>query len=197
MSDRKPQAYIESESIYLRPLEPEDANGEYLAWVNNAELARFMSSMAVPSSKRRLEQYVASQLDDPSIVFFAVCEKDTDRHVGNIKLGPINWPSRKAEYGRLFGPAARGKGYGSEAVRLVLRYAFEVLGLNKVTAGCLAGNKAAIRSNEKGGLKVEAVLRQEEYADGRYQDGVRMGLTRDQYWSEVKGEPMPEERPGD
>ena len=197
MSDGMRHRFIDGETIYLRPLEMADVDGGYLSWVNNAELGRFMSSMVFPSSRRRLEKYVAAQLDDPSIVFFAVCDKQTDEHVGNIKLGPINWPSRKAEYGRLFGPAARGKGFGSEAVRLVLRYAFEVLGLNKVTAGCISTNKGAIRSNEKGGLKVEAVLRQEEYVDGRYADGVRMGLTRDQYYAEIKAEPMPEERPRD
>ena len=177
------RAFLMGDQIYLRPLEMSDIEDEYLQWLNDVELSEFIPSMRFPATQQNVEKYVSEALQDENIVFLAIVEKETGKHVGNIKLGPIRWIDRRAEYGRFIGdPDARSKGVGSEAVRLILRYAFEVLNLYKVTAKCVAPNKAAIRSNEKNGLAVESVLKEHQYLRGRFEDIMVMGITRDTYF---------------
>ena len=115
-------------------------------------------------------------------MFFAIIEKKTGVHIGNIKLGPIDWTSRNAYFGRLIGfPSFRSKGYGQEAVRLILHYAFNVLNMRKIFAGCLSSNVAAIQSNKKCGLAVEAILKEKHFSHGRYHDSVILSITYIQY----------------
>ena len=70
---------------------------------------------------------------------------------------------------------------------MILRYAFEILNLHKVFATCLASNKAAIRSNEKNGLSVEATIKEKRFVDGHYEDVVYMGITRDAWARGLEG----------
>ncbi len=175
--------FLLGENIYLRPLDLEDINNRYLNWLNDVTLAKFIPSMSFPATRSSVEQYVSKVNNDSNSIFLAIIEKDSGEHVGNLKLGPIDWIDRRACYGRLIGDKmARSKGYGSEAIQLILKYAFEILNLNKVTATCLASNKAAIRSNEKNGLAKEGLLKEDRYAEGHYQDVVAMGITRKKYF---------------
>ncbi len=177
---RKP--FLVGERIYLRPLEVEDVTDEYLHWMNNAALAKFIPAMTFPGTRARVEEYVRRESGRPEVVFLAIIEKATNRHIGNIKLGPINWLDRRAEYGRLIGDmSVRSKGYGSEAVRLILGYAFDQLNLHKVYASCLASNAPAIRSNQKNGLEIEASFKEYRFVEGHFEDVVYMGITR-QTW---------------
>ncbi len=182
MTHEMDRPFLVGERIYMRPLEVADVTDEYLHWMNDVELAKYIPAMTFPGTRAAVEEYVAREARNPATVFLAIIEKDTGRHVGNIKLGPISWVDRNAEYGRLLGDvAARSKGYGSEAVRMILRYAFEVLNLHKVFATCLASNKAAIRSNEKNGLSVEATIKEKRYVEGHYEDVVYMGINKPTY----------------
>jgi RimJ/RimL family protein N-acetyltransferase len=179
---RKP--FLVGERIYMRPLEVEDVTDEYLHWMNDVSLAKYIPAMTFPGTRASVEDYVSREMKNPTIVFLAIVEKSTGRHVGNLKLGPISWVDRNAEYGRLLGDAAaRSRGYGSEAARLILRYAFEVLNLHKIFATCLASNNAAIRSNEHCGLRVEAVIKEKRFVEGKYEDIVYMGITRSQFYA--------------
>jgi RimJ/RimL family protein N-acetyltransferase len=187
--------FLVGERIYLRPLEVEDVTEEYLQWMNDASLAKFIPAMTFPGTRQAVQDYVARESRRADVVFLAIVDKESGRHVGNIKLGPVSWVDRRADYGRLIGdPTARSKGYGSEAVRLILRYAFDILNLHKVGASCLASNAAAIRSNEKSGLTREGVLREHRFVEGRYEDVLFLGITRDEYrarYAQGTGAPQP------
>jgi ribosomal-protein-alanine N-acetyltransferase len=179
--------FLVGDRIYMRPLEVADVTEAYLHWMNDAELAKFIPAMTFPGTRAAVEAYVDKESRNPATVFLAIIEKDTGRHVGNIKLGPVNWVDRNAEFGRLLGDGAtRSKGYGSEAVSMILRYAFEVLNLYKVFATCLASNEAAIRSNEKNGLSLEATIKEKRFVDGKYEDVVYMGINRETYLARRK-----------
>ncbi len=177
---RKP--FLVGKKIYLRPLEPEDVTEEYLHWLNNETISGIIQAATMPSTREKVLEFVESATRRSDTIFLAIIEKETGTHVGNIKLGPISWIDRRAEYGRLIGTTAtRSRGYGSEAAALIIRYAFQTLNLHKVYAKCLASNKIAIHSNEKNGLSVEATLKEYQYANGAYQDVAVMGITRQQW----------------
>lgn len=174
--------FIVGEKIYLRPLDMEDVSGPYLQWVNDFEIRQYMGTLHFPTTRQQLLAYVEKQTSNPNIAFFAVMDKETNAYIGNVKLGPIDWINRKLEYGRLLGNKEfHGKGIGTELTTLVLRYSFDELNMHKVNSSMSADNKASIRSNEKAGLKIEGVRREQKYENGVYKDIVLMGITRDEY----------------
>jgi RimJ/RimL family protein N-acetyltransferase len=114
-------------------------------------------------------------------VNLAICVRETDEHIGNIYLREIDWVSRRAQLGIFIGDRdARSKGYGYAAMRQLLCYAFNDLGLKKIWLDVLSDNAAAIRLYEKCGFKSEGLLRKHVYKNGRWNDLVMMGIWTDE-----------------
>lgn len=163
--------------VYLRPVVPDDVGEAYCRWMNEPDTNRFLESRFSVHSVASLREYVTARLGDGSNAFFAIVFKEGDRHIGNIKAGPIDPNHHFADIGILIGAKdCWGKGYASEAIRLVVDYAFSVLGLHKLTAGCYAPNLGAIRAFEKAGFVQEGVRRAHCYFEGRYVDDILLGL---------------------
>ena len=94
----------------------------------------------------------------------------------------ISWKDRHAEIGILIGDEkSRGKGYATEAIRLVADHAFNKLNLRKLYTGMVKGNEASKRAFEKVGFRIEGTLREHFYLNGKYLDCYRMGLLRSEY----------------
>lgn len=174
--------FLIGHKIYLRPLEPSDLEGAYLDWLNDYEVTRFLETGRFPATTDLLQQYVEHVARAPENVMLAIVEKATGTHVGNIKLGPIQWIHRRADLGLMVGDKTRwGHGYGREAVELMLGYAFERLNLNKITLGVFTDNAPALNLYEAIGFKVEGALRRHLFRDGEYRDKLVMGIFRDEY----------------
>ena len=106
-----------------------------------------------------------------------ICETATDRPVGSVYIRDIDKTHQKAEYGIFIGePQARGKGYGTAAAQLMIKYCFEELQLHRLFLRVYAENIQAIRSYEKAGFVKEAHLREDVCIDGKYHDIVLMGI---------------------
>lgn len=76
-----------------------------------------------------------------------------------------------------------GKGYGTDAMRVLVKFIFEQMNIHKVKLNVYSFNERAIKSYEKCGFKVEGVLRQEIFRDGRYYDEIIMGLLKEEYYN--------------
>jgi RimJ/RimL family protein N-acetyltransferase len=130
-----------------------------------------------------MENYYRSVILNPANVALAIVETATDRHVGNVKIGPINWVHRCAEFGILIGAKdCWGKGYGSEATSLIVEYAFRRLNLHKITLGVHAEHVGAIRAYQHAGFREEGRLHEALFLEGRYSDKVLMGVTAEQFF---------------
>ncbi|HEY1157453.1 MAG TPA: GNAT family protein, partial [Arthrobacter sp.] len=104
---------------------------------------------------------------DPLNLFAGIFLREGDRHIGNIKLGPINVHHRRADIGLLVGDrACWGKGYASEAIAILSDFAFGRLGLHRLTAGMYAENEGSARAFEKAGYAREGLLRGHWLCDG-------------------------------
>ena len=111
---------------------------------------------------------------DPKYVPFAV---DVDGAVvGGIALWGIDLHSRRAHLGISLAPDARGQGYGTDAVRVLLRYAFSVRGLHRVQLEALADNAIALACYRRAGFVEEGRMREDAWLDGRWVDNVVMGV---------------------
>jgi len=174
------QPFLVGAKAYLRAVIPSDLDGPYLGWLNDQETARFLDTGRFPMTRKSLEE--ALQANQMESVWLAIVDRKTDKHIGNIKLGPIQWVHRCGSLGILIGDRQyRGKGYAREAMELVLKHAFTQLGLNKVTAGAYGEHVACLGLFKRLGFSVEGRQRSHLYRDGAYHDKVLMGLLREDY----------------
>lgn len=175
-------AYIVGEGVYLRPLEISDVTDKYISWMNDRTIAENLPSATFPVHRHDIEAYVESEVRNKDTIFLAIIEIASESHIGNVKLGPIRWVDKNAEYSRLLGdPSARGKGYGKEVAKLVLDIAFKRLNLHKVYASCLVSNKAAINSNISIGMQEEGIIKERRYLSGKYEDIIYLGMNKAKY----------------
>jgi [ribosomal protein S5]-alanine N-acetyltransferase len=175
------QPFLVGDRIYLRQLEPVDVQGPYLAWVNDYEVTRFLETGSYPQSEDALAAYV-SVTSGPDNIFLAIVEKGTEVHVGNVKLGPIHRVHRRADMGIMIGDKTRwDRGYGREAVALIVAYGFDRLNLIKIGLGVYADHDHAVRLYESLGFRVEGRLRQHLFRDGAYHDKLVMGVLREDF----------------
>jgi RimJ/RimL family protein N-acetyltransferase len=113
-----------------------------------------------------------------------ISEGDGWRMIGNLSLLNIDWRNRSAEVGIFIGDkSCWNQGYGTEAMKLMLRHAFEMLNLNRVYLRVYETNPRAIRAYQKAGYVVEGRDRQGEYRNGKYWDVIRMSVLRKEWKS--------------
>jgi RimJ/RimL family protein N-acetyltransferase len=106
---------------------------------------------------------------------------DGDRPIGVSSLDHIDAVHRKAEFGISLEKGSWGQGYGSEATRLMVDYAFITLNLHRVYLRVFEFNERAIRCYLKAGFQKEGLLRQEHYTEGRYWDALIMSVLRPEW----------------
>jgi ribosomal-protein-alanine N-acetyltransferase len=170
---------LTTERLLLRALEPADLNATYLSWLNDPGVNRYLETRFLPQTMDALESYWQAHRDDPASPWFAICKQADGRHIGNIKLGPIQWLHRRADLSLFIGDCTCwGKGYASEAIAAVRDWAFAELDLQKLNAGIYAGNMGSRRAFEKCGFSLEGTLRAEVVSRGERLDVWRMGLPR-------------------
>ena len=167
---------LEGERVRLAPLGPEDVTDQYVEWLNDPATFQYLGTK-FGQTRASVLRYVESV--QPPNLLCKIVEKGSQAHVGNISLHSIHPVHRCGELGILIGAAAaRGKGYGREACRLLIGYAFDHLNLHKITAGTVASNVAMKQVFLGLGFTIEGTLAQHFYLEGQYHDIYRFGLLR-------------------
>jgi RimJ/RimL family protein N-acetyltransferase len=161
--------------VDLAPPETEDA--EILArWLNDPEVWVPFARLW-PTNVEAERQWIAAQPSRRDELSFVIFEKAAGRPVGLVGLRSLDAANATARLGLLIGePDARGRGLGTEAAALLLRYSFDYLGLRRVNLSALAGNASAIRLYEKLGFAREGLERGAVLRGGQYVDVVHMGV---------------------
>jgi [ribosomal protein S5]-alanine N-acetyltransferase len=163
--------YIEGERIYLREVRIDDVNENYYNWMNDSDVNQYLETRYIPQSIENIKKFVTGMDAKRDEIFLAICLKENDQHIGNIKLGPINWIHKFGDISLLIGDKnCWGKGYATEAIKLISNFAFSVLNMHKLIAGCYIQNKGSAGAFEKAGYKREATLKNHWYANGKYYD---------------------------
>ncbi len=163
----------ESTGIYLRLMMWEDTD-LIVTW-RNSDAVRRNFIYREPFTREGHESWIRDMVDTGRVVQMMICDLDTDRPLGSVFIRDIDRRHNKAEYGIFIGePDARGRGVGTAAARLMLRYCFEEQGLHRVFLRVLADNAQAIRSYEKAGFVREGYLRGDVRLDGEYRDVIWM-----------------------
>ncbi len=173
----KLEGEIVGQNLFLRSLDIQDANSNYLSWLQDDEVTRHLEiRFNPPSSILDLKDLISRLNSSPDCLMLGIFLKKKSLHLGNIKLGPINFHHKTAEIGLLIGAREEwGKGHGSEAIELISTYAFKVLNISKLTAGCYASNKGSLRAFSKVGFKVEGRRISQIISGNHREDAILLG----------------------
>ncbi len=168
---------LTGQTIRLRPVTRADVTERYVAWLNDPSTNRYMGVGRTTSTLETVREYVAGFEGRDDRFLFAIETLATGEHVGNVALQDIDPVDFRGEVGIMIGePAWRGRGVGTEAIGLVVAFAFDALRLRKVTAGYVAGNAGSGRAFERNGFVVEGVLREQFRLGEGFADVYRLGL---------------------
>ena len=170
--------------VRLTAEDPQIIAETFSRWGRDSEYTRLLDNdPARMASVRRTREWIekVSEKEQVDETFFLVRSLEDNALIGFIGLFAIEWNHGDAWVGIGIGDRQYwGKGYGTDAMRVMLRYAFTELNLHRVTLGVFEYNPRAIRSYEKAGFKVEGILRQYLHREGRYWDEVMMGILREE-----------------
>ena len=158
-------------NIILRPLKLSDWE-RTIEWRNSLSIKNMAMMHPFPITELNEKDWYAGMVGstDNSTVYFTITGKD-DKPLGFISLRKINYINRNCHLGIVIGESTdRGRGYGREAMELILNYAFKTLNLHKVTVEVLCGNDHAIGLYKKLGFVEEGILRQQYFCCGEYMD---------------------------
>ena len=171
---QRPVVNIVGEHVALGPIQRELVP-VYHRWLNDFAglhtLGVSIRPMTLEGEAAWYERAAAAQDD----VTFTIYERTTWTPIGTTSLMAIDERNRKADFGLLIGDAAaRGKGYGTQTTRLMLDYAFTVLGLHNVMLIVLEYNAAGRRVYEKAGFREYGRRRECRWSGGRFWDDIYM-----------------------
>ncbi len=170
---------LEGERVALALLEREDS----LLWfryMNDLEVQQFLSVGGNLLSKEAEQDYYDMVTKDPKMRIFAICVEG-EKNIGNISLS-INQKNRNAEMGIvIFNKDYRSQGYGTESIQLLLKYAFEILGLHKVYLNLVSYNERAGKAYQKAGFKEIGRRKEHWYFYGKYHDVIEMEIMRSEW----------------
>lgn len=170
------------ERVLLRPLGAEDVTERYVGWLNDPEVNRFLETRHARQTLESVAAFVAQISTSADNWLFAICRLDDGAHVGNIKLGPKKAHHSLADISLFIGERdAQGRGFGREAIALAARFAFDSLGLRKLSAGCYAENRSSLGAFNRVGFRQEGLRRKHYLLDGRPSDIIELGLCADEW----------------
>lgn len=176
---------FEGELVRLTSETPETIGKHFSRWMRDSEYSRLLDSdYSSMRSDKKIKEFVEKELEEGVLgdFFFEIRVLENDHLVGFIGLNDIQWNHGDCWIGIGIGDRDYwGKGYGTDAMRVVLRYAFDELNLYRVTLGVFAYNPRAIRSYEKAGFRMEGVERSAVQRDGSRADIYIMGLLREEW----------------
>jgi len=166
--------------------DPQQAAGELAKWMRDSEFVRLLDTdparlLSVDKYKEWFEKDLIEEQKNDEL-FFLIQTLEEARTIGMIGLDGIRWTHGDAWVGIGLGERDYwGKGYGTDAMRILQRYAFEELNLHRLSLSVFEYNPRAMRSYEKAGFVVEGRARQFLNRDGRRYDLIFMGILRDEW----------------
>lgn len=172
--------FINGEKVYLRPLNYDDIEINYIHWFDDEEVCSGNSHHRFPITIEQMKNYINS-INEKNLVL-AIIESSKNIHIGNISLQNINYINRSAEFAIIIGEKEYWNGgYGKEAAKLILNHGFKTLNLNKIYCGTLENNIGMQKLALSTGFKQEGIRRKAEFKNGEYLDVIEYGLLLEEF----------------
>lgn len=170
---------IAGEHVILRAFEREDAERCY-RWMNDPNIVRTLKSRYPIAFSNEVEWLERAMSPGPNERHFAVERKDDRTHIGNASLHDIDWVSRTSWFGLFIGePTAWNRGFGSDAIETLVRFAFDEMNLYKLRINVFDYNERAKHVLQSRGFVQEGKLARDFYREGQWHDIVILSVFRD------------------
>ena len=175
--------YWQDDEVRLRSIQAEDWESSYLGGFDTPARRFLECAIELPPTISGAKKFVEENAEFSSTngrIMFTI-ENLNGESVGGINLNSIDERNGTFSIGIVIDKEYRGKGYGTRAMKILLKYAFLERRLNKFNDYVLEGNEASARMMQKIGCVREGVRRQVVYINGQYLDFILFGLTKDEY----------------
>ncbi len=174
---------IQGKTIHLRPLARTDV-GPITRWHNDPEIMALFA-LTKTGPKEYWSAWLEKRLGSPDAIYFGIVRNSDGRLIGHIHLEEIYWSHRLCrDLGILIGEKEEwSKGFGTEAMELLIQYAFEEAGFHRLELMTFDFNKRGMRVWEKCGFRKEGVMRRARLASGEWHDLVFYAILEDEYRS--------------
>ena len=167
--------FLESERLYYEPLSPLHLSKTYLDWLNDEDVCQFLETGGNYSIKM-LENFINEQIEK-KILIWAIFKKKSNKHIGNIKINPINLNLNSGEYGIMMGDKKEwGKGFAKETSIRIIKYCFESLKLSTITLGVIQDNKNAVHLYKNIGFIITQINQEVGIYNNKLCNSLRMSL---------------------
>jgi len=182
---------LKGELVRLSALDADELSKAFARWNRDSEYRRLLDSgTARMNSQKAAQKWLEKEIEEQSIQqhWFSIRALADDKLLGDIDLYVYTWPGRDAFVGLGIGQREFwGRGYGTDVMRVILRYAFTEVNLKRVTLTVFEYNPRAIRSYEKAGFRHEGRERKILNKEGKRWDMLFMGILREE-WLELYGD---------
>lgn len=169
------------EHIYLSPRRVEDAE-KYTEWLNDFEITDYTGASARIININSEITYLEAKNKQAAEYNFAIVKKENDELIGSCGIMDISFISRKGTLGIFIGDKqSQNKGYGTEAIKLLLDYGFNYLNLHSIKLNVMEFNERAIACYKKCGFKEYGRRRQCEFINGKYYDSISMDILAEEF----------------
>ncbi len=181
------------EHICLAPIDHGSDAAVEARWTHDAEYLRLVSTeparpLSAAQLKKQYEQYEKQMENGKNFLYFTLRMRLDDRLIGFVSLYAVSWSNGAGMVRLGIGdPSDRRQGYGSEALRLIVRYAFGELNLYRLGAVVPEYNTGALRLFEKGGFVREVCRRQALHRFGQRWDVIHLGILHDEWEAGMAG----------
>lgn len=180
---------IVGERVRLRAIERDDLP-RFTSWLNDADVRRNLLvyyPISMPQEENWFDSILKESVDEQPLCIDVKSGRSWE-HAGNISFMRFNQHDRSAEIGIFIGRKDFwNKGYGCEAMRLMVAHGFNNINLNRIYLTVFETNPAGIRCYEKVGFKHEGRMREARYHEGRYIDMLLMSILKSEWQKENGG----------
>jgi len=176
MNTQKIIKQVEGEKIIILPFYKELITNRYVNWFKDEKINYYLQYQGEETTLDDIRTYVHDLLSNGHY-FFAVLDKETKLHIGNVRIEIISKYAHIGKFSMIIGDSNyHGKGIGTEVVKLVIDIAFNQIKLRKLTVDVVSENTPAVRVYEKNNFIIEGRLKECFFKHNKYFDFLTMSI---------------------
>jgi [ribosomal protein S5]-alanine N-acetyltransferase len=185
-----PVVHAADGSIFLRPLVESDVTDRYLSWFRDDIATQYLEARNLSADE--VLEYLRWGIETRQRYLFAVCVAATGLHIGNLKIGDINWNISLSDLVTVIGDRDYwGKGIATTAIGIGSRLAFEHYDLRKLSGGIYSHNVGSVKAYTRAGWVVEAVLHAHMHTPVGTNDRIAVSCFNPKYFPTLPTFPLP------
>jgi len=170
--------------VHLRRLTPQDITEDYLAWFRDEVVTAFLDVHHITYEEAR--SYLEDGEEQRIHFMYAIVHTETDQHIGNLKIGPVNWKHLYSDCVAVIGRRDFwGQGLATEAIGQGIRIAFDEMDLRKLSGGIIEGNEGSLKAYTRAGWVIEGRLKGHYLVDGEPRDRIQVSCFNPKYFPSV------------